>query len=470
MNCVLDVRDGTHDSPKYYNEGIPFVTSKNLKNGTIDFSTCKLISKEDSLKYNERSRVDDYDILFAMIGTIGNPTIVKKDRDFSIKNVALFKNISRDLLSENWVKCVLECVTSKMKSDAQGGLQPFVSLDFLRNYIMPLPPISEQKRILSTINKMNICVQNINSDFNSLITYVNFAKRKILDGVFGENSSYKSYYENKISITNDIEILDNLFDFARPAVMAVIVFIFFASTMMIYMTAMRGELVIIIFVIAVLFCIKKNVNIRKMITVLFPLVTFVAFFPIYRKYSLYGGIFIYDQMDISTYPTFWFLTPFYQTLADSIRVFDVVTEMYPTHYSFGIFSYSLLSQIPFVDIGSDVSSAIADYTNSHFYSGLTSTYLGPIYADGGLFLSVIYTFVIALWCRYVYSKFVKKKDYMWTILYAFMFFHSLMLCYGNTIIELSFVFYYSVIYIFCRTVIKRGTKYELCTSVNSNIK
>lgn len=57
---------------------------------------------------------------------------------------------------------------------------------------------------------MNICVQNINSDFNSLITYVNFAKRKILDGVFGENSSYKSYYENKISITNDIEILDNL--------------------------------------------------------------------------------------------------------------------------------------------------------------------------------------------------------------------------------------------------------------------
>ena len=201
MNCVLDVRDGTHDSPKYYNEGIPFVTSKNLKNGTIDFSTCKLISKEDSLKYNERSRVDDYDILFAMIGTIGNPTIVKKDRDFSIKNVALFKNISRDLLSENWVKCVLECVTSKMKSDAQGGLQPFVSLDFLRNYIMPLPPISEQKRILSTINKMNICVQNINSDFNSLITYVNFAKRKILDGVFGENSSYKSYYGKRTKTT-----------------------------------------------------------------------------------------------------------------------------------------------------------------------------------------------------------------------------------------------------------------------------
>ena len=96
-----------------------------------------------------------------------------------------------------------------MKSDAQGGLQPFVSLDFLRNYIMPLPPTSEQKRILSTINKMNICVQNINSDFNSLITYVNFAKRKILDGVFGENSSYKSYYEKEYT-------LDELLPYEQP--------------------------------------------------------------------------------------------------------------------------------------------------------------------------------------------------------------------------------------------------------------
>ena len=88
-NC-LDVRDGTHDTPKYVSNGIPLVTSKNLKCGGIDFSTALMISEEDSLNINKRSGVDTDDILFAMIGSIGNPVIVNKDREFSIKNMALF--------------------------------------------------------------------------------------------------------------------------------------------------------------------------------------------------------------------------------------------------------------------------------------------------------------------------------------------------------------------------------------------
>ena len=88
---VIDVRDGTHDSPKYQVNGIPLVTSKNLVNGSLDFSTCSLISEKDHFAISKRSAVNDGDILYAMIGTIGNPVIVKKEFEFSIKNVALFK-------------------------------------------------------------------------------------------------------------------------------------------------------------------------------------------------------------------------------------------------------------------------------------------------------------------------------------------------------------------------------------------
>lgn len=96
LNAYLDVRDGTHDSPKYYKEGIPFVTSKNLKDGKIDFSTCLNISEEDHNKFRIRSFVEDGDILMAMIGSIGNPVIVVKDREFSIKNVVLFKRYNKN--------------------------------------------------------------------------------------------------------------------------------------------------------------------------------------------------------------------------------------------------------------------------------------------------------------------------------------------------------------------------------------
>ena len=68
----LDVRDGTHESPKYVEKGIPFVTSKNLKDGRIDFSNVNYISEEKHKEFIKRSKVDNGDILFAMIGSIGN--------------------------------------------------------------------------------------------------------------------------------------------------------------------------------------------------------------------------------------------------------------------------------------------------------------------------------------------------------------------------------------------------------------
>ena len=79
LNTIVDVRDGTHDTPQYVEEGVPLFTSKNLGENGLDYSNVKYISYEDSKKINERSGVDIGDILFAMIGTIGNPVMVDKD-------------------------------------------------------------------------------------------------------------------------------------------------------------------------------------------------------------------------------------------------------------------------------------------------------------------------------------------------------------------------------------------------------
>ena len=73
---AYDVRDGTHDSPKYHATGYPLITSKNLKPEGLSFENIKLIDEADYKKINERSVVHKGDILFAMIGTIGAPTVV----------------------------------------------------------------------------------------------------------------------------------------------------------------------------------------------------------------------------------------------------------------------------------------------------------------------------------------------------------------------------------------------------------
>ena len=151
---VMDVRDGTHDSPKYIETGIPLVTSKNISGGGLYFSNVKYISREDADKINERSNVDTGDILFAMIGSIGNPVIVKKDREFCVKNVALFKNYDKSKMCIEYVYWFLYREQYVMKKNASGGVQSFISLKVFRNYLFPLPPLEEQKRIVAKIEEL----------------------------------------------------------------------------------------------------------------------------------------------------------------------------------------------------------------------------------------------------------------------------------------------------------------------------
>ncbi len=158
MGVAYDVRDGTHDSPRYVDEGYPLITSKNLSSGYLSFDETKLISEEDYIKISQRSAVVKGDILLAMIGSIGNPVIVDTDQPFAIKNVALLKYFDPDYSNPRFLRFFLLNAANEMKALAAGGLQPFVSLSFLRNYPLALPPLAEQHRIVAKVDElMAVC-------------------------------------------------------------------------------------------------------------------------------------------------------------------------------------------------------------------------------------------------------------------------------------------------------------------------
>ena len=149
-----DVRDGTHDSPKYHQEGHPLVTSKNLNDYGLDMTDVSLISDADFEAINKRSKVDNGDILFGMIGTIGNPVIVDRS-DFAIKNVALIKE-GGDIPNRFLIQLLKSSVFEKyIRNENAGNTQKFLGLSKIREFTFFTPTIEEQSRIATFFKQLD---------------------------------------------------------------------------------------------------------------------------------------------------------------------------------------------------------------------------------------------------------------------------------------------------------------------------
>ena len=139
---LIDVRDGTHDSPKPSVTGQYLITSKHLKESGIDLSDAYLISDEDFEAVNKRSKVDEGDFLLSMIGTIGlSQWVMKIETPFAIKNIGLFKTSK----SPAWADYIFSSVTSDIgkfylkQNQSTGTSQPYVTLGTLRSIPIIIP-------------------------------------------------------------------------------------------------------------------------------------------------------------------------------------------------------------------------------------------------------------------------------------------------------------------------------------------
>ncbi len=155
------VRDGTHDTPKPVSNGYKLVTGKHIQNGQIDPTDAYFISENDYRKINERSKVEKWDVLMSMIGNgLGRSAVVKKEPDYAIKNIALFK--VGDEKKAKWLHYYLSSPQGQgfIYNSLQGSGQPFISLSFIRNFPIPTPPLPYLNKAVSILEIYDDLIEN----------------------------------------------------------------------------------------------------------------------------------------------------------------------------------------------------------------------------------------------------------------------------------------------------------------------
>ena len=151
------VTDGTHDSPKAKENGHYLITSKHLAPYNIDFSSAKKISEEDYQKVIKRSPVEQWDILFSMIGTIGITYLEKNiDIDYACKNMGIFK-FNGDKDKAYWLYHYLQTPQAKeyILGHLRGTTQQYLPLGSLRDFPIQVPSAEIRNNITLILRSLD---------------------------------------------------------------------------------------------------------------------------------------------------------------------------------------------------------------------------------------------------------------------------------------------------------------------------
>ncbi len=148
-------------TPKYEINGIPYITSKNIKNGKIDFQNANYISVDDYYKISKKRPIKENDILISMIGTLGETAIVtNEDGIFYGQNMFLVRLNQKKIYNQyfmyyfksNFVKRQLHTKQNK-------STQSYLKAGHIESLKINLPSYKTQKEVVKKLDKI-VCILN----------------------------------------------------------------------------------------------------------------------------------------------------------------------------------------------------------------------------------------------------------------------------------------------------------------------
>ncbi len=147
------ITDGDHMPPPKNDSGIPFLVISNIIKGYIDFSNTRFVPQSYFDKITPDRKAEKGDVLFTVTGSYGKAVLNKTDSTFCFqRHIALVK----PLIYSAFVEVILNSPYIKAECDdkATGMAQKTVGIDTLRSFVIPLPPLVEQKRIVAKIEEL----------------------------------------------------------------------------------------------------------------------------------------------------------------------------------------------------------------------------------------------------------------------------------------------------------------------------
>lgn len=177
------ITDGTHQPPKFVDEGIPFLFVSNIASDAVDYETNKFISVEDYEQLIRRTPIEIGDVLVSAVGSFGHPAVVRNGRPFCFQRHIAYLKPRHDLVDSNYLHAVLLSDEAQRYMDrcAKGVAQRTVTLKSFREMKIPVPPMSLQEEFAAFVQY----VDKLRFDVQQQIDKLELLKNSLMQEYFG---------------------------------------------------------------------------------------------------------------------------------------------------------------------------------------------------------------------------------------------------------------------------------------------
>jgi type I restriction enzyme S subunit len=149
------ITDGTHQPPKFTNEGIPFLLVSNIVDNEITYDTEKYITREDYEILIKRTPLEIGDLLLTTVGSYGNPAIVRTEREFCFQRHIAYMKPKKDAINSVYLHAAFmsDAVREQIEVKVKGIAQKTLNLSELKTIRVELPPLPLQTRFADFVRQ-----------------------------------------------------------------------------------------------------------------------------------------------------------------------------------------------------------------------------------------------------------------------------------------------------------------------------
>lgn len=145
-------------SAAYVDEGVNFLRVENLtSDGYISHSKITHITEEMHENYLKRSILKANDLLISIAGSLGKSAIVREcDLPINTNQAIAFVRLFADKIDVNYIRNTIESplINSVLTKQTKVTSIPNLTLEIIKDCPIPLPPLSEQQRIVERIEEL----------------------------------------------------------------------------------------------------------------------------------------------------------------------------------------------------------------------------------------------------------------------------------------------------------------------------